>query len=223
MASIVLLDGDHARLRLDADGADEHCAGYRNLLPGFHELRVARGDEWIGAAVLVRGDDTALLRVHDATLVADPDAAPPAEARLIDALARDATRARAWQAATTALEPDAVRATPQPPSAPMPPAGLRQLQAAFVRAWLHGDGDARETMLAVAHAWASAGSDGILHAPDAAARVGRAVSGMVTLFPALAAELPLESLIGALSDAGNEVADGELLAAASQLHLLSRE
>jgi hypothetical protein len=220
MARIVLLDGKGHRLRLDADDADD-CAGYRNLLPGFHELRV-RGDggEWIGAALVVRVGDTALLRVHEGHLEAAPEAEAPADDGLIDALARDPRRARAWQAATSALDAKAVRA---PLAAPSPPAGLRQLQAAFVRAWLHGDGDARGTLVAVARAWADGGSDGVQLAPDAAVRIGRALGGMVTLFPSLAPDLPLENLVGALSDAGNELADGDLLAAANQLQLLMRE
>ena len=222
MARIVLLDGTGMKLRLDADAADDGCGGYRNLLPGFHELRVSRdGGEWIGAALVVRADDTASLRVRDGHLEAEPSAAAPDDTQLVDVLARDAARARAWQSATSALDPQAVRATPLVPTAPMPPAGLRELQASFVRAWLHGDGDARGTLLAVTRAWAVAGSDGVQLSPDAAARLGRALAGMVALFPALAPDLPLESLIAALSDAGNELADGDLLAAANTLQLLS--
>jgi hypothetical protein len=220
MARIVLLDGKGRKLRLDADDADD-CAGYRNLLPGFHELRVRDdGGEWIGAAFVVRPDDTALLRVHDDHLEPVPDAAAPSDDGLIDALARDPRRARAWQAATSALDAKAVRAelTVLPP-----PAGLRELQAAFVRSWLHGDGDARGTLISVARNWADGGSEGVQLAPDAAARIGRAIAGMVVLFPSLAPDLPLEGLVGALSDAGNELADGDLLAAANQLQLLSRE
>jgi hypothetical protein len=44
---------------------------------------------------------------------------------------------------------------------------------------------------------------------------------MVTLFPSLAPDLPLEPLVAALCDAGNALADGELLAAASKLQLLT--
>jgi hypothetical protein len=223
MARIVLLDGQGHKLRLDAEGADE-CTGYRNLLPGFHELRV-RGpvEEWIGAALVVRADDTALLRLVDGHLEPAPEAAAPSDAGLIDAVSRDPKRARAWQAATSALDALAVRATPAPPTAPTPPAGLRELQTAFVRAWLHGDADARATLVAVARAWSDAGSEGVQLAPDAAARLGRALAGMVMLFPSLAPDLPLENLVGALSDAGNELADGDLLAAANQLQLLTRE
>jgi hypothetical protein len=223
MARIVLLDGQGLQLRLDADGADD-CVGYRNLLPGFHELRVGGADrDWIGAALVVRAGDTALLRVAKDHLEPAPDAAAPSDEQLIDAMARDPRRARAWQAATSALDARAVRETPAPPTAPSPPAGLRELQAAFVRAWLHGDGDARATLAAVARAWADAGSEGVQLAPDAAARIGRALAGMVTLFPSLAPDLPVDNLVGALSDAGNDLADGDLLAAANQLQLLTRE
>jgi hypothetical protein len=223
MARIVLLDGRGHQLRLDAEGADD-CNGYRNLLPGFHELRV-RGavDEWIGAALVVRADDTAILRVVDGHLEPAPEADAPSDEGLIDAVSRDPKRARAWQAATSALNAMAVQSTPAPPTAPAPPAGLRELQAAFVRAWLHGDADARATLLAVVRAWSDAGCEGVQLAPDAAARLGRSLAGMVTLFPSLAPDLPLESLVGALCDAGNELADGDLLAAANQLQLLSRE
>jgi hypothetical protein len=44
---------------------------------------------------------------------------------------------------------------------------------------------------------------------------------MVTLFPSLAPDLPLEPLVEALCAAGNELADGEMLAAASTLQLLT--
>jgi hypothetical protein len=220
MARIVLLDGKGHQLRLDADDADD-CSGYRNLLPGFHELRVRRdGGDWIGAALVVRAGDSALLRVRAGHLEPVPDGDAPSDDGLIDALVRGPHRARAWQAATSALDPPSVRATPP---APAPPAGLRELQASFVRSWLHGDADARGTLVAVARAWADGGSEGVQLAPDAAARIGRALAGMVTLFPSLAPDLPLESLVGALSEAGNELADGDLLAAANQLQLLVRE
>jgi hypothetical protein len=220
MARIVLLDSAERQLRLDAEAADGG-PGYRNLLPGFHELRV-RGDDggWIGAAFVVRPEDTALLRLRDGQLEAAPDASPPDDAGLIDAQTREPRRARAWQAATSALDAKAVRAALTIPS---PPAGLRELQAAFVRAWLHGEGDARGTLIGVARAWADGGGEGVQLAPDAATRIGRAIAGMVTLFPSLAPDLPLESLVGALCEAGNELADGDLLGAANQLQLLTHD
>ncbi len=65
MARIVLLEAGRSPLRLDA-GPAEICAGYRNVLPGFHELRArGDGDAWLGAALVVQPEDTAILRLRD--------------------------------------------------------------------------------------------------------------------------------------------------------------
>jgi hypothetical protein len=180
---------------------------FANALPGYHELHVRDGDVWHVAAFALAADAGAAIRLDGVRLV-DARAEGPAPAQRIDVLARDVAGARAWQAATSALAP------------PLPESDtLAGLQAAFVRHALHGASAAPLCEHVVK--WCDPGR-ALAQAADAAA-VGRAVAGMLTLDPALAAALPVGDLIGALSEAGNDSLEADLLAAANALQLaLSR-
>jgi hypothetical protein len=206
--------GDRAR-RLDLHAVEDSGDGWRNVLPGYHEVRVQGDGVWHLAGFLLAADGLAAVRLdggrlvdaHDDTAVARLRAA--ARTALTDILARDVTRCRAWQDATSALDRPLDRLAAAD--------GLAALQAAFVRQALHDDLAPRARLPSLLQPWCAAAT--ALAAPAVAAAVGRAVAGMVTLDPSLAPMLPTGDLIGALSDAGNDRPDADLLAAANAVQL----
>jgi hypothetical protein len=220
MGDIVLLGSAGRTHRLDLlPPADDDSDGYRNVLPGYHELRVRRADgHWHGASFLLPpdADGVAVAKFDlagDARPTAAPDAPLPARERLRDVLARDVTHARAWQAATSTIDASFLATPPQD----VPSLGLPFLQSMFMYVALRqADVDAPKlgklvARLAEPARLAAAPADGVA--------LARSVGAMVTLVPSLAAHLRVEELIGALSEVGNARGQVDLIAAASRLQL----
>src|SRR6266511_2499302 len=94
--------GDRPR-RLDLHAVEDSGDGWRNVLPGYHEVRLHGDGVWHVAGFLLAADGLAgarLVDAHDDTAVARLRAA--ACTALTDILARDVIRSRAWQDATSA-------------------------------------------------------------------------------------------------------------------------
>jgi hypothetical protein len=222
MADIVLIGAAGRARRLDLlpveSGASDDGDGYRNVLPGYHELRVLHDGRWHGTGFLLppdgEGRAVAAFRLDgDARPVEAPDAAPPPRERLRDVLAIDAASARAWQAATSAVDP-AFLATP-PRNLKEPSLALLQVMFVYI-ATLHAEVDAPKLGTLLTRL---ADPARLAAAPAAGAELGRAVAAMIALAPWLAPQLPLADVIGALSAVGNAGGDVELIFAASLLQL----
>ena len=223
MGEVVLLGSADRTHRLDLlpparDNDDSD--GYRNVLPGYHELRVLRADgRWHRAGFLLPPDAADGIAVAkfdlagDARPTAAPDATVPARERLRDVLARDVTNARAWQAATSTIDAAFLATPPQD----VPSLGLPFLQSLFMYvALLEVELDAPKlgklvARLAEPARLAAAPADGVA--------LARSVGAMMTLVPSLAAHLRIDELIGALSEVGNARGQVDLIAAASRLQL----
>src|SRR5438874_13410739 len=104
MGDVVLVGAGGRAHRLDLMPPAEGGHGYCNVLPGYHELFVRGDGVWHGAAFVLAPDGVAALRLEAGTLVDARGVTPPPKRELVDVLARDVTRARAWQAATAALD-----------------------------------------------------------------------------------------------------------------------
>jgi hypothetical protein len=221
MGEIFIVGATRRERRLDLHAVEDDGDGWRNVLPGYHEVRVHGDGVWHVAGFVLAADGAAALRLDGARLVdAHEDTAvarlrgPVGRNALVDVLARDVARARAWQQATSALERPLDRLAGAD--------GLVALQADFVRAALHDDSAARARLPSLLHPWCAPAA--VQAAPAVAAVVGRSVAAMVTLDPSLGPGLPAGDLVGTLSDAGNDRSDAELLAAANALQLaLCRE
>jgi hypothetical protein len=222
MGDIVLLGAAGRTRRLDLLPAEfgDLGDGYRNVLPGYHELRVLRDDgHWHGAGFVLPPDADEGPVVATFSLDGDgkptvaPDATTPPRDRLRDVLAHDAANVRAWQAATSTID----TAFLSRPAQGIPPLNLTFLQSMFVYvAVLQAEIDAPKLgqlvmRLAEPARLAAAPADGV--------ELGRSVGAMLTLMPSLAAQVRANELVGALSLVGNARGDVELIAAASRLQL----
>jgi hypothetical protein len=222
MGNIFLVDAGARTHRLDLMPPDDGGDGYCNVLPGYHELLVRGDGVWHGAAFVLAPDGDAALRLDGGKLVDARGVTPPLAERLVDVLRRDLMRARSWQAATSRLE--------------RPLAGdgrasdgdrVRRLQAAFVRHAVHHDaaGTGEVATLVgelVQQATAARGSNGDGDGDGDAwlfAEMCHSLAPMVKLVPSLATTLPLEDVIGALSDLGDDLRDADLIGAANALQL----
>ena len=208
MGEIVLLGADGRARRLDLLPAEGDGGGWRNALPGYHELRVRGDGVWHHAGFVLAADGVAALRLAGERLVDARGATLPAPGKLVDLLARDVAGARAWQAATAALDRpvDRVRLDGEP---------LPALQAAFVRCALHDDAAAGDRLVELVGELVACAAEW-----PSAADMARALAAMLALEGRLASSLPIDELIGALSSAGNDAADAERLAAAHALQLV---
>jgi hypothetical protein len=210
MGDILVLGAAGRACRLDVHAVEEGAVGWRNVLPGYHEVRVHGDGVWHVAGLVLGPGASAALGLAGGRLVdAHHEAAGADRGGLVDVLARDVAGARSWQQATAALACplDAVDESD----------ALATLQALFVRHALHDDAGAAARLAARVADWGSLAQ--VRAAPAAAAAAGRAVAAMVALDPTLAAALPAGDLVGALSDAGNDDGDAELLAAANAVQL----
>jgi hypothetical protein len=228
MGDIVLVGGAGRARRLDllpvASGSDDDSGsdGYRNVLPGYHELRVLRDGVWYGLGFSLPPDDG-----HEAAVAAfrlDGDARPlpvddvaalarPAGERLRDVLADFAPSARAWQAATSAVDPAFLATPPREQKEP----SLALLQVMFVYVATTDAAPAAPRLGQLLGRLAAPAR--LAAAPKVGAELGRAVAAMLALAPWLRPHLPVADVIGALSEVGNARGDVELLFAASLLQL----
>ncbi|HEX4459616.1 MAG TPA: hypothetical protein VIA18_16670 [Polyangia bacterium] len=222
MGDIVLVGAAGRTHRLDLLPVESGDVGdgYRNVLPGYHELRVLRDDgHWHGTGFVVPPDPAdgpvvAMFSLDgDGKPTVAPDAIAPPRDRLRDVLARDATTVRAWQAATSTIDTAFLARPPQG----LPPLGLPFLQSMFVYvAVVEAEIDAPKLGKLVMRL---AEPERLAAAPAAGVELGRSVGAMLTLMPSLAAHLHADALVGALSLVGNARGDIDLIAAASRLQL----
>src|SRR4051794_30078122 len=104
MGDIFLVGAGARTHRLDLMPPDDGGDGYCNVLPGYHELLVRGDGAWHGAAFVLAPDGVAALRLEGDKLVDARGVGAPPRERLVDVLRRALGRARAWQAATSALD-----------------------------------------------------------------------------------------------------------------------
>lgn len=223
MGDIVLVGGAGRARRLDllpvASGSDDERGsdGYRNVLPGYHELRVLRDGVWYGLGFSLPPDDAVAAFRLDGDQrplpVADDEVVPPARERLRDVLADFAPSARAWQAATSAVDPAFLATPPREQKEP----SLALLQVMFVYVATTAAAPAAPRLGQLLGRLAT--PERLHAAPEVGAELGRAVAAMLALAPWLRPHLPVDDVIGALSEVGNARGDVELLFAASLLQL----
>lgn len=225
MGDIVLVGAAGRTRRLDLlpieHGEDDDSDGYRNVLPGYHELRVRRDGVWHGTGFLLPPDDDG--HVALAAFRLDGDARPteatdvvrPPRDRLRDVLAQFAPTARAWQSATSAVSP-AFLATP-PRELKEPSLALLQVMFVFAATTEAAAEMAAPRLGQLLRRLADPAR--LAAAPAAGVDLARTVAAILALLPPLAAQLPLGELVGALSDVGNARGEVDLIAAASRLQL----
>lgn len=217
MGDLVVLGVSGRTCRLDLlppETGDD--GGYRNVLPGYHTLRVLRDDGlWLGLDLFLTPDDdrVAAFRLDgDRFIDARHEPLPPRDRRR-DVLAQAAAGARAWQAATSALDAAFYANPPKHPEAfNLPVLQAMFVQVAFCEPYL-ASANLTKLVARLAEPARLAG------APAAAVELARSLGAMVALVPRLAADLPLDDVVGALSEVGNARGEVDLIAAASRLQL----
>jgi hypothetical protein len=112
MGDIFVVGAEEGRARrLDLLAEEQAGGGWCNVLPGYHEVRVHGDGAWHVAGFVLAADGAAALQLVDGRLIdahEHPDVVRLRTVRrvtaLADVLARDVGRARAWQAATSAID-----------------------------------------------------------------------------------------------------------------------